>query len=305
MNLRSLDLNLLVVFDAVMQERSVTKAAHRLNMAQPALSHALTRLRQGLQDELFVRTPDGMAPTPKAESLADGVRAALHGLRIALDRAEPFQAETAERRFTIAVGNEAALAMVPLIAAAAEREAPGILLDFRPSGTLDLADRLDRGEFDLALGGMAAPGDRFADLRLFHDRFAALMRRGHEAAEPGMLTLSLFAALPHLTITSSRESDAFVDEQLAQHGLSRRIALCAPLLSTAAALLQSDMIAIISERSAREFAKIAPLAVAPLPFASPVLTTAMIWHRRVGAVPAHLWLRDLVARAAKDSAEPG
>jgi DNA-binding transcriptional LysR family regulator len=300
-NLRSLDLNLLVVFDAVMRERSVTKAASRLNMAQPALSHALSRLRQALQDELFVRTPDGMTPTPKAESLADGVRLALDGLRAALDSAEPFSPATAERSFVIAVNNHAALVLAAPLAALAAAEAPGVLLDFVPSGTLDLADRLDRGQLDLAIGGRSAPGDRFADLRLFHDRFAVLMRVGHPAAEPGTLTPPAFAALPHLLITSSGESTDFVDEALAAENLARRIALRAPLLATSAALLQSDMVAVISERAAREFCRMSPLTIASLPVASPTLTTAMIWHRRVGAMASHRWLRELVLRVAKMS----
>ena len=299
MNLRSLDLNLLVVFDAVMQDRSVTKAAARLNMAQPALSHALTRLRQALDDELFIRTPEGMMPTPQAENLADGVRAALHGLKATLDSAQPFEPATAERRFAVAVNNHAALVLAAPVAAVAAAEAPGVLLDFRPSGTLDLADRLDRGELDLVIGGTAAPGDRFRDLRLFYDRFAVLMRQGHPAAAPGALTIQAFAALPHLVITSSGENLGFVDDALAAENLSRRIALRAPLLSTSAALLQSDMIAVISERAAREFSRLAPLSVAPLPFPSPSLATAMLWHRRVGGVPSHRWLRDLVSRVAK------
>ena len=302
MNLRSLDLNLLVIYDALMQERSVTKAALRLNMAQPALSQALTRLRRALQDELLVRTPEGMIPTPKAESLAEGVRASLDGLRTALDSAEPFLPETAQRRFAIAVNNHAALVLAAPLAAVAAAEAPGVLLDFVPSGTVDLADRLDRGEFDLAIGGTAAPGDRFSDLRLFYDRFAVLMRRGHAAAVPGALTLEAFAALPHLVITSSGESVAFVDAALAEAKLGRRIALRAPLLATSAALLQSDMIAVVSERAAQEFARMAPLTIAPLPFASPTIITAMLWHRRVGAVPAHRWLRDLVVRVARTAA---
>src|SRR5258708_4462654 len=135
-----------------MQYRSVTKAAARLNMAQPTLSHALTRLRHALHDDLFVRTPDGIAPTLLAQSLA-------------------------------------ALVLAAPLAAASGGEAPGVLLDFRPSGNLDLADGLDRGELDLAIGGMAAPGDRFSDLRLLHDRFIVLMRRGHPAVASGALSV--------------------------------------------------------------------------------------------------------------------
>lgn len=299
MNLRSLDLNLLVVFDAVMQERNVTRAAERLNMAQPALSHALARLRSALQDDLFVRTPEGMMPTPQAENLAEGVRSALRDLKATLESAEPFLPATSDRRFSIAVNNHAALVLAAPLAAAAAAEAPGVLLDFRPSGTLDLAERLDHGELALAIGGVAASGDRFSDLRLFHDRFVVLMRRGHAAEVAGALTLAAFAALPHLVITSSGEGMDFVDEVLTRENRSRRIALRAPLLATSAALLQSDMIAVISERAAREFARMASLMIVPLPFPSPNLTTAMLWHRRVGSSPSHRWLRELVIRVAK------
>jgi DNA-binding transcriptional LysR family regulator len=299
MDLRTLDLNLLVVFDAVMQDRNVTKAAARLNMTQPALSHALGRLRQALGDELFVRTPDGMAPTPKAENLGDGVRAALNDLRMVLKSAAPFEPASAERHFAIAVNNHAALVLAPGLAAAVADEAPGVLLDFRPSGTLDLAHGLDCGELDLVIGGTAAPADRFRDIRLFDDRFAVLMRRDHAAAVPGALTTATLAALPHLVISSSRESVGFVDEVLAGEGLSRRIGLHAPLLAAPAALLQSEMIAVMSERAAGEFARVAPLAVLPLPFPSPPLTTAMLWHRRLTAAPSHRWLRALVLRIAR------
>jgi DNA-binding transcriptional LysR family regulator len=298
-NFRSLDFNLLVVFDAVMQDRSVTKAAARLNIAQPTVSHALTRLRSALKDDLFIRTPEGMAPTPKAEMLAPAVRTALVGLNTALDSTEAFAPATAEHRFTVAVNNHAALVLAPALAAAAAREAPGVLLDFRPSGTYDLTGRLDLGDVDLAIGGVFAPGERFSDLRLFHDHFVVLTRQGHPAAAPGALTLPVFASMPHLEITSSGEEIEFVDTVLARHDLSRRIALRAPLLSTSAALLQSDMVAVISGRAAHEFARLAPLAVVSLPFPSPNLTTAMLWHRRVASVPAHRWLRDLVVRVSK------
>src|SRR5260370_13958254 len=184
MNLRALDVTLAVVYDAVMEDRSVTKAAARLHMAQPALSHALGRLRQALGDELFIRTPEGMAPTPKAESLGDGVRAALNDLRMVLNSAEPFVPATAERRFAIAVNNHAALVLAAPLAAEVAGEAPGVLLDFRPSGTLDLADGLDRGQLDLALGETAAPPDGFADLPLFDVGYADLLRRGQPAAAP-------------------------------------------------------------------------------------------------------------------------
>jgi DNA-binding transcriptional LysR family regulator len=220
-------------------------------------------------------------------------------LRIGLEGAADFDSATAERRFALAVDNSAALLLTAPLAAAVAAEAPGVSLDVRPSGTLDLAERLDRGELDLALGGLAAPGERFADLRLFESGFAALVRRGHPAAHNGALDLNALGAFPHLALSSTGEGTDFVDAELAQHGVKRRIALRAPLLSTSAALAQSDMIAVIGERSAREFARLAPLEVLRLPFKSPKLTTAMLWHRRLDDVAAHRWLRSLVMKVAR------
>ncbi len=299
MNWRTLDLNLLVVFDAVGQARSVTRAAAKLNMSQPAISHALARLRAALQDDLFVRTPDGMEPTHYAERLAGPVRAALEGLSTALEGAAGFEPATAGRGFVVAMDNRAALVLAAPIAAAVAAEAPGVSLDLRPSGTLDLAERLDRAELDLALGGLAAPGERFTDLRLFENGFAALVRRGHPAAGDGTLSLAALAAHPHLVLSSTGEGTDFLDAELARHGLARRVALQAPLLAAASALAQSDMVAVLGERTARAFASIAPLEVLPLPFASPRLVTAMLWHRRLDDVPAHRWLRSLVLRVAR------
>ena len=299
MNWRSLDLNLLVVFDAVAQERSATRAAARLNMSQSAISHALARLRQALDDQLFLRTPEGMEPTPYADRIAGPIRAALDDLRTALDGATEFDPASAERGFTLALDNRAALVLGAALAAAMAAEAPGIVLDLRPSGTLDVIERLDRGEFDLALGGLAAPGERFADRRLFESGAAALVRRGHPAAEDGAIGLDALASFPHLLLSSTGEATDFVDTELARHGLARRVRLRAPLLTAASALSGSDMIAVVNEDAARAFAATAPLEVLRLPFASPRLPTAMLWHRRLDDVAAHRWLRGLVLRLSK------
>jgi DNA-binding transcriptional LysR family regulator len=300
MNWRAFDLNLLVVFDAVLRERSATGAAARLNMTQPAVSQALSRLRGALRNDLFVRTPDGMEPTPYAIQLADPVRHALQELGTALDGAAAFEPITAERAFTVAVNNHAALAIAPQLAAVVAAEAPRIMLDLRPSGTLDIADQLDRGELDMAIGVLAAPGERFTDIRLFEDGFVAILRHGHPACgSDETISVAALASVPHLAVSSTGEGTGFVDAALARHGFVRHIALRAPLLATAALLAQSDMVAVMSTRAAREFARYAPLQVLQLPFASPHLTTALLWHRRLDDLAAHRWLRDVVIRTAK------
>jgi DNA-binding transcriptional LysR family regulator len=300
MNWRRLDLNLLVVFDAVMHERSATRAAEKLSMSQPAVSQALGRLRSALGDELFVRTPEGMEPTPQAKRLAPSVRQALVDLRAALESARPFEPQQVERSFVVTVNNYAALVIAPSLAAAVAREAPAVTLDLRPSGTLDIIEWLDRGEVDLALGSLAAPGERFSDMRLLDDRFACVMRKEHPAVNSkGAIVARDFADLSHLEVSSTSEGTRFVDDALAKLGLERRIALRAPLLATAGILARSDMVAVLAERLARVFAAEVPLQVLPLPVASPSLTVAMLWHRRVEDDAAHRWLRGVVRRATR------
>src|ERR1700674_2774156 len=159
--LGAIDLNLLVVFDAIMRERSVTRAGQRLGLSQPAMSHALTRLRHMLKDELFVRSPNGMAPTPLAEQLATPIRIALDGLQQSLQPVQ-FEPAKATTTFRIAVDNYAAIVLVAPIAAHVAKHAPGVTLDFRPSGTLNIPELLDRSELQLAMGPRGVPGERFS-----------------------------------------------------------------------------------------------------------------------------------------------
>src|SRR5437763_813290 len=150
MNWRAFDLNLLVVFDGLFREGSVTRAGKRLGMSQPALSHALNRLRYLLKDQLFIRTPGGMVPTPRAEQLARPLRHALAQMEPALEP-ETFVAAQTNRRFSIAINNYAAIVMAAPLVGAVSAAAPLVQLDLRPSGTLDIFDRLDRGELDLGI----------------------------------------------------------------------------------------------------------------------------------------------------------
>src|SRR5947199_8538633 len=159
-NWRAFDLNLLVVFDGLLREGSVTRAGKRLGMSQPALSHALNRLRYLLKDQLFIRTPKGMVPTPRAEQLALPLRQALTQMEQALEP-ETFVAARANRRFSVAVNNYAAIVLTAPLVAAVSAAAPLVQLDLRPSGTLDVFDRLDTGELDLGIDTFGPVGERF------------------------------------------------------------------------------------------------------------------------------------------------
>src|SRR4051794_16016697 len=157
--LGAIDLNLLVVFDAVMQEQNVTRAGQRLGLSQPAMSHALSRLRHMLKDDLFVRTPEGMIPTPRAESLAPPLRNALSEMQLALEPTA-FDPAASDRRFVLTLNNYAAVVIASPLVAAVSAVAPAVQLDLRPGGTLDVGEQLDRGDLDLSLGNVGIPGER-------------------------------------------------------------------------------------------------------------------------------------------------
>jgi DNA-binding transcriptional LysR family regulator len=296
MRLRSLDLNLLLVFDAVLRERSVVRAADSLAVSQPAVSHALNRLRHALKDKLFVRTPAGMSPTPRAEQLALPVRKALNELQLAVE-GDTFDPSTADRRFTIAVNNYAAVVAAGPIVAAVRAQAPNVRLSLVPSGTLNLGDRLDRGDLDLAISAREIDGVRFASQLLIEDRFVAVLRSGHPALRKKLTAASL-AELQHLGISSSREDLTFVDEFLKARKSARFVASDVPYLSAGAVLVQSNLVAILGRKLAMEFRRAYPIEIRELPFEAPLLHSVMSWHRRFDDVPAHRWLRGTIVGTA-------
>jgi DNA-binding transcriptional LysR family regulator len=296
-NWGAFDLNLLIVFDAVMQDRSVTRAGSRIGLSQPAMSHALNRLRHMLKDDLFVRTPDGMVPTPRAEMLAQPLRNALSEMQLALEPVA-FDPAKADRHFTLAVNNYAAVVLAPPLVAAVTAAAPSVRLDLRPSGTLDLFQQMDRGDLDLVLGRDDDPVERFARTDLLEDPFVMVMRRGHPAIRR-KLSPAAFAALPHLEISSSGEDTGFIDRWLAKNGCQRHIALRTPYLSAASVLVQSDFVATLSRRIAQEFVRNHPLEIRQPPYESPRVRTTMLWHRRLDRHPAHHWLREIIVSLAK------
>jgi len=299
MNWRAFDLNLLVVFDGLMQERSVTRAGKRLGMSQPALSHALNRLRYVLKDQLFVRTPKGMAPTHRAEQLALPLRLALAGVEQALEP-ETFVAAEADRRFTVAVNNYAAVVVAPPLVAAVSAAAPSVQLNLRPSGTLDVFDSLHSGEFEVAIGTFPPVGERFKRAELLEDRFVAVMRQGHDAAR-GKLSSKGYSALAHVEISSTGDDTGFRDRWAAARWPKRRIAARVPLHSAASVLAESNMVATLSRRVAESMVQASgsKLQLRELPLTSPDVPTSMVWHRKLDASPAHRWLRELVVSVCK------
>jgi DNA-binding transcriptional LysR family regulator len=299
----AIDLNLLLVFDAMMQERNVTRAGQRLGLSQPAMSHALIRLRHMLKDDVFVRSPKGMLPTPRAEEIALPLRQALDGLQHSLEPTA-FNPSAAKRTFRIGADNYAAIVLVAPVATRIAKAAPKVTLDFSPSGTLDVLDLLDRGQLDLAIGSFVESGERFSRRQLVQDKFVAVLRKNHKAAKAREMTMEKFAELSHLEISSVHHATNFIDDAMSRKTLARRIALRAPFLSAARILAASDLVSVLPQRIAQELIRYRPLVIRELPHSSPSIETAMIWPRWLDSQPAHRWLRQNVEFATHDLKGP-
>jgi len=297
--LGAIDLNLLVVFDAIMRERSVTRAGQRLGLSQPAMSHALTRLRHMLKDELFVRSPNGMMPTPRAEQLATPIRIALDGLQQSL---EPMQFEPAKATatFRIAVDNYAAIVLVAPIAEYVASNAPGVTLDFRPSGTLNVPDLLDRSELHLAIGPPRVQAERFSLRRLLQDQFVVVHRKGHPAARAREFSTETLASLPQLEISSAQFGTDFAEAAPGKSKPVLKPAMRAPFLSAAQILATSDLVSVFPLNIAKHMTKSHGLVLHRLSRPPKPIEAAMSWLRRLDNQPAHAWLREVVVRVAHD-----
>ncbi|MDB5565273.1 MAG: transcriptional regulator [Tardiphaga sp.] len=297
--LGAIDLNLLVVFDAIMRERSVTRAGQRLSLSQPAMSHALTRLRHALKDELFVRSPNGMVPTPRAEQLATPIRIALDGLQQSLEPIQ-FDPSKAVTTFHIAVDNYAAIVLVAPIAAHVARIAPGVTLDFRPSGTLDVLEMLDRSELHLAMGRSGVQGERFSRRRLLQDQFVVVYRKGHPAAKAREFSTEKLTTLPQLEISSAQFGPDFVETGPGRSKPGLKPAMRAPFLAAAQILATSNLVSVLPLNVAKNMTRSHHLVFRRLSRPPKPIEAAMIWLRRLDNQPAHAWLRGVISRVISD-----
>jgi DNA-binding transcriptional LysR family regulator len=291
------DLNLLAAFEAMHIERSVTAAARRQGIGQPAMSAALARLRRLFDDELFVRVGATMQPTPRAEALGPRIAEALAALRATLGSDDAFDPRTAERVFTIAASDSVTLAIGPAILALVRREAPGIDLRIVGVEKREAATMLDRGEADLVIGTFQRPAPRLVTTTLYRERFIGIARQRHPLLA-GPVTLDAWLAVPHALFTLQRDMRGEIDDVLARRGRERRVALSVSHLLTLPALLAtSDLVAAVP-------ARLAPLLAAQgvasfaLPIAVEEWRVLMLSSPAMRRDKASLWLRDLVRRAA-------
>lgn len=291
MQLERLDLNLLEVFHHLLVEGRVSRVAHKLGVSQPAVSNSLARLRKLLDDELFVRTPRGMEPTPYAAQLGESVGQALALIRSALQQRSHFDAATSERTFTVGMTDIGEIYFLPTLLTHLRRVAPGVRLSTVRNTAATLKDDLADGRVDLAIGLLPELQAGFFQQRLFSQRYVCLMRCGHALAGR-RLNLNDFSAAEHVLVVAAGTGHHEADDWLAAHGIRRDVRLVLPHFVAIGHILQSsDLIATVPERLAQRMTEPFGLVSAEHPAPLPQAAIHAFWHSRFHRDPANQWLR--------------
>ena len=294
MELTDIDLNQLVLFQQLMVERRVSKVAERMGLTQPAVSNTLAKLRRQFGDELFVRTPTGMMPTPFAEQLAEPIGYALGMIHSGLNQHSEFEPSRAQRSLTMGMTDIGEIVFLPKLVERLRQEAPGISLSTVRTTTSTLREDMESGKVDLAIGLLPQLKAGFLQRRLFRQRYVCLFRKGHPL-DSKRLTLTDFKQAEHLVIVSAGTGHGKVDKLMEQAGITRTVRLTVPHFVSVGHILQrSDMVTTVTERLAERLAEPFNLAYRPHPVELPEVAINLFWHAKVHRSPVHQWLRGLL-----------
>ena len=312
LNFRTLDLNLLRVFDVVMAERNLTRAAERLSITQPAVSNALKRLRESVGEDLLTRAPSGVKPTPRAEALWPEVRNALGNLHAALAPGE-FDPQADAVDFRLAMADATAALYMPPLVAQIEHSRAQVNLRVLPLTTRDPSALLERGDADLAIGyfpaAVAAMLGQGAEAALRHTQlheteYVCVMRAGHPLAKRE-LTLDAYCAANHLLVSFSGRAHGPIDDVLAPLDRKRRIVLTVNQYFTAGRVVaESDLLTVLPASLVGATGYREKVVTKPLPFHLDGMNVAMLWHQRNDRASAHQWLRERMLEVASQHAAP-
>lgn len=295
MNAEKLDLNLLLVFEAVLKDRNVTAAGARLGMSQPTMSHALKRLRAMCGDPLFVRTTHGMQPTPYALQLAAPIEQSLETIRTSLDRGLRFDAATSTRTFNLLMTDIGESMFLPRLMARLRDAAPGVNVVATQILRDQYRDALQSGTIDLALGQMPSLQSGFYQQRLFEDPYVCMVRSDHPRMGTRM-SLKQYLAESHLRVALPGSVESVVEQLLAKQGLQRRVALRIPhYLAAPAIIAATDMVVTVPRLLSQVLGRGYELKTLPPPFALPRIVVRQFWHERNHYDAGNRWLRGTLA----------
>jgi DNA-binding transcriptional LysR family regulator len=299
MNLASFDLNLLVAFDALMDERNVTRAGQKIGLSQPAMSAVLKRLRTVTQDDLFERSGDGMRPTARAVELAEPIRQALQQIQATLDPG-PFDPTLAKRTFRIATNDLGAALILPPLCEKLKSWSDGINFEFLYVEGDRAIELLQSGNADVAMGPYNNKYDQLHSALLYEAPFACALRNDHPLANETM-TLETFARTPQIVVSQRGDPAPTIDDLLAKAGLKRRIAFTMPhYLAVPFLLARTDLIAVIPTKLVERFGATEKIRIADAPFSRLTIQTTLLWTHGANNNSANKWLRDEIIKLTKD-----
>ncbi|AHL75824.1 LysR family transcriptional regulator [Stutzerimonas stutzeri] len=295
MNLNKVDLNLFIVFDAIYTEANLTRAGQIVGITQPAVSNALARLRETFNDPLFVRTAQGMVPTPMAQNIIGPVRNALQLLRVSVQESRTFNPLQANKTFRISMTDLTEAVVLPPLFQRLRRLAPNVKIESMLAKRRETTKELAAGRLDFAMDAPLNTDPQVRHVKLLEDRYVCAMRRGHPLAKD-KLNVEEYLSLSHIHISSRRSGLGMVDLALGKMGQQRKIALRSQHYMMATQVIQqTDMAVTVPERFARRH----DLHQIPLPVDIPPLETHIYWHESTDQDPANRWMREQMIEIAQ------
>lgn len=300
MNIALVDLNLLVVFDAVMREKNVTRAAKRIGMTQPAVSNALNRLRHLAKDDLFVRTSKGVVPTARAIALSPPIRQAINLVENAFDPAS-FEPEKSYDTFNVAISNYTASIIFPKLAEILEEKAPNINIRSKQLGDVDLLKELEAANIDFIIAGQQlVEGKNFISESLYEEDFVCVIGKNNPLSNKNKLSVKDFASAKHLMVATTGKAFGFIDYLLNSKGFKRRVAMTINQFLVAPGIIRkSNMILTCSRRVAERF-KLEGVKILPIPLITDTLKLKLVWHKRADSNPGIRWIRKQIIDICKN-----
>ena len=294
MNIKNFDLNLLVIFKTLYEERNVTKASKKIGITQPAMSNALNRLRYLVKDELFIRGPKGMRPTPRANELSSPIQTALNNLELSLSSIN-FDPKTTKKLYRISISDDVAPLILPNLINFLEKESPDSSLRIRSEQGSEAIKLLDSNDIDFAIGRFEMVSTRFESIDLYTEKYVCMMNSDHPLAKDKKLSIEQYLSSKHLRVAPAGTPIAPIDRSLSQLNLEREILARIDLVTMAPLILKkSDLILTLPSKTAQRMAKNYNFSIAELPIGLEQRQTKLLWHKELTNHPAYDWIKSQI-----------
>ncbi len=294
MNIKNFDLNLLVVFRALFEERNVTKASKKIGITQPAMSNALNRLRYLVKDDLFIRGPKGMRPTPRANELSFPINSALNNLELSLSSIN-FDPSTTKKSYRISMSDDVAPLILPNLSKFLEKNSPESSLEIRSEQGNEALKLLDNNEIDYAIGRFETVSKRFGSKNLFSEKYVCIVKKHHKFANENKLSIEQYLNSRHLRVAPPKATVSPIDRALGLLDLERKIFMRIDLISLAPLFIKNtDLILTLPSKTAQRMAKNYGFTILELPIDLEIRQTKLLWHKELTNHPAFDWIRDQI-----------